>query len=60
MDFTEVTKDDTFFIHCLYGRILNREPDPEGLKYWEEYEPKGNLVAAFMAAAQRELDGRAA
>ena len=54
----EVTKDDTFFIHTLYHEILDRDPDPEGLKFWEQYEPKENLVAAFKAAAAEELAQR--
>ena len=32
---SEVTKDDTFFIHCLYDYVLGRKPDEEGLRFWE-------------------------
>jgi hypothetical protein len=52
---SEVTKDDTNFIHCLYDYVLGRKPDPNGLKYWESYSPRSGLVAAFMAEAQKEL-----
>jgi hypothetical protein len=54
----EVTRDDTFFVHCLYDYILGRRPDAEGLKFWEEYEPRSNLVQAFIAQATKELAER--
>lgn len=55
---TEVTKDDTNFIHCLYDYVLGRKPDPDGLRYWETYAPRSGLVAAFMTEAQKELAAR--
>lgn len=52
---TEVTKDDTAFIKGLYRDVLKRDAEPEGLAFWEQYEPKENLVNAFMAAAEKEI-----
>ena len=49
--------DKTAFITGLYHDILDRAPDEEGLKFWEQY-PDSNLVAAFKVEAQKELDGR--
>lgn len=56
---SEVTKDDTNFIHCLYDYVLGRKPDEDGLRYWEHYTPRSGLVAAFLAEAQKELSTRA-
>jgi hypothetical protein len=56
---TEVTKDNTNFIYCLYDYVLGRKPDPDGLKFWEGYAPRSGLVAAFMTEAQKELGARA-
>jgi len=56
---SEVTKDDTNFIHCLYDHVLGRQPDEEGLRFWEHYEPRSNLVAAFVVEAKKELAARA-
>ena len=47
--------DKTEFIKGLYKDILNRDADPEGLAFWEEY-PDENLVAAFKVEAQKELE----
>jgi hypothetical protein len=49
--------DKTKFIKGLYRDILKRDADPEGLAFWEEY-PDSNLVEAFKAEAQKELDSR--
>ena len=49
--------DKTAFIKGLYYDILGRAPDAEGLRFWEEY-PDSNLVEAFKAEAQKELDSR--
>ena len=49
--------DKTAFIKGLYYDILDRSPDAEGLRFWEQY-PDDNLVAAFKAEAQKELDSR--
>ena len=49
--------DKTAFIKGLYVDTLGRAPDAEGLAFWEEY-PDENLVPAFMAEAQKELDKR--
>jgi len=49
--------DKTAFISGLYYDILGRAPDAEGLRFWEQY-PDDNLVAAFKAEAQKELDKR--
>ena len=49
--------DKTAFIKGLYYDILGRAPDVKGLQFWEEY-PDSNLVAAFRAEAQKELDQR--
>lgn len=57
--YSEATKDDTFFVNCLYNHVLGREPDEKGLRFWEDYEPRSNLVAAFMAEASKELAARA-
>ncbi len=53
-------KDHSAFIRGLYSDILGREPDEEGFRFWENYEPRSNLVAAFKVEAQKELDARAA
>ena len=52
-------KDHSAFIRGLYADILGREPDEEGFRFWENYEPRSNLVAAFKVEAQKELDARA-
>ena len=52
-------RDHSEFIRGLYADILGREPDEEGFRFWENYEPKSNLVAAFKVEAQKELDARA-
>ena len=54
---SEVDKDHTAFIKGLYQNLLDRTPDAEGLRFWEEY-PDSNLVEAFKVEAQKELDGR--
>ena len=54
---SEVDKDHTAFIKGLYQNLLDRTPDAEGLRFWEEY-PDSNLVEAFKAEAQKELDSR--
>ena len=51
-------KDHSAFIRGLYVDILKRDPDEEGLRFWENYEPRSNLVAAFKVEAQKELDAR--
>lgn len=51
-------KDHSAFIRGLYADILGREPDEEGFRFWENYEPRSNLVAAFKVEAQKELDAR--
>ena len=48
-------RDHSEFIRGLYMDVLKREPDEEGFRFWEEYEPRSNLVAAFMVEAQKEL-----
>ena len=53
-------RDHSAFIRGLYQDILGREPDEEGFHFWENYEPRSNLVAAFKVEAQKELDARAA
>jgi len=52
-------RDHSAFIRGLYQDILGREPDEEGFRFWENYEPRSNLVAAFKVEAQKELDARA-
>ena len=52
-------RDHTSFIKGLYLNILGREADEPGLRFWEVYEPRSNLVAAFTVEAQKELDARA-
>ena len=54
---SEVDKDHTAFIKGLYQNLLDRTPDAEGLRFWEEY-PDSNLVEAFKSEAQKELDSR--
>ena len=54
---SEVDKDHAAFIKGLYQNLLDRTPDAEGLRFWEEY-PDSNLVEAFKVEAQKELDGR--
>ena len=49
--------DKTAFIKGLYYDVLGRAPDAEGLRFWEEY-PDSNLVEAFKAESQKELDKR--
>jgi len=51
-------KDHSAFIRGLYADILGRDPDEEGFRFWENYEPRSNLVAAFKVEAQKELDAR--
>ena len=53
-------RDHTSFIKGLYADVLGREADEPGLRFWEQYEPRSNLVAAFKVEAQKELDARAA
>ena len=48
-------RDHSEFIRGLYMDVLKREPDEEGFRFWERYEPRSNLVAAFMVEAQKEL-----
>jgi len=48
-------KDHSAFIRGLYADILKRDPDEEGFRFWENYEPRENLVEAFRSAAQKEL-----
>jgi len=48
-------RDHSEFIRGLYVDVLRREPDEEGFRFWERYEPRSNLVAAFMVEAQKEL-----
>ena len=48
-------RDHSEFIRGLYVDVLKREPDEEGFRFWERYEPRSNLVAAFMVEAQKEL-----
>jgi hypothetical protein len=48
-------RDHSEFIRGLYADVLRREPDEEGFRFWERYEPRSNLVAAFMVEAQKEL-----
>ena len=48
-------RDYSEFIRGLYVDVLRREPDEEGFRFWERYEPRSNLVAAFMVEAQKEL-----
>ena len=48
-------RDHSTFIRGLYQDILGREPDEEGFRFWENYEPRSNLVAAFKVEAQKEL-----
>jgi len=52
-------RDHSEFIRGLYVDVLRREPDEEGFRFWERYEPRSNLVAAFMVEAQKELAARA-
>jgi len=52
-------RDHSEFIRGLYVDVLRREPDEEGFRFWERYEPRSNLVAAFMVEAQKELTARA-
>ena len=52
-------RDHSDFIRGLYVDVLKREPDEEGFRFWERYEPRSNLVAAFMVEAQKELAARA-
>jgi hypothetical protein len=53
-------RDHTSFIKGLYADVLGREADEPGLRFWEQYEPRSNLVAAFKVEAQKELQARAA
>ena len=53
-------RDHSEFIRGLYVDILGREPEEEGFRFWERYEPRSNLVAAFKVEAQKELAERAA
>jgi hypothetical protein len=52
-------RDHTGFIYCLYDYVLGRKPDEEGLRFWEQYEPRSNLVSAFEVEAKKELTARA-
>jgi hypothetical protein len=49
--------DKTEFIKGLYKDILDRDPDPEGLAFWEDY-PDDNLVNAFKVEAEKEIELR--
>jgi hypothetical protein len=40
-------------VNKLYQQYLNREADPEGLSYWQNYQ--GDPTASFIGAAEKEL-----